>query len=644
MLERLSLLRKKMRARNLQAYLIPSEDAHQSEYIAEWDARRMWISGFSGSAGFAIVTNTKAALWTDGRYFLQAEKQLDLSNWILMKAGISGTPNKETWLNDVLESDNVVGGGNDSRRTLGVDGSVISWEGSIKLKSDLLVHGIELVIETSLPNLIDEVWGSEKPEAKLEAINELKLEYSGEEFTSKLYKLYLWLHSQDSHKDRSVSTIISTLDEVAWLLNLRGSDIECNPLFFAFVLVTLSSDARNADVRSNNDHSEWKDCLDVSFYLWGEERLNIDAKNSIKTQFPKLNILPYMNIYNDLRKNSLFVKLSPSTCNAALAYSIEEGGGIASPITTGHGRSPLNLLKAVKNSTEIKGFRECHIRDSIALCRYFAYLQKTLDAGLVVDEVDGATKLESFRSQGPLFKGLSFATISGSGPNGAIIHYKPEKGSCANITKDLLYLCDSGAQYLDGTTDVTRTVHFGKPTQEEKDAFTRVLMGHIALDSAVFPPGTTGFMLDVLARGALWKEGLDYRHGTGHGVGHYLNVHEGPQSISFHPKSNDTPLLPGMTITNEPGYYLDGRFGIRIENVLMVQVAKVPNNSTFFSFENLTIAPIQTSLINMDILSNHDIKWINEHHKKSWSILAPRLESLGDMETMEWLRLQTKEI
>lgn len=642
MLERLSMLRKRMAARNLQAYLIPSEDAHQSEYIADWDARRMWISGFSGSAGFAIVTTNKAALWTDGRYFLQAEKQLDLSNWSLMKAGLPGTPKKEEWLNEVLESSS----GSD-KRALGVDGTVISWEGSKRLKEDLMVHGIDLVVESDLPNLVDEVWtaSADKPEPKLNEIMELSLEYSGEDFSSKLYKIYQWLHSQHADdNDRSISLIVSALDEVAWLFNLRGSDIECNPLFFSFVLVTLSSQGRKNGIINKIDG--WMDCLDVSFYLWGEERLNADAKNSIKTQFPKLKILPYQTIYKDLKESSLLVKLSPSTCNAALAHSIESGthGGIASPITSDHGLSPLHLLKAIKNETEIKGFRECHIRDSIALCRYFSYLQKSLDAGSIVDEVDGATKLATFRSQGPLFKGLSFDTISGSGPNGAIIHYKPEKGTCANITKDLMYLCDSGGQYLDGTTDVTRTVHFGQPTQEEKDAFTRVLMGHIALDSAVFPPGTTGFMLDVLARGALWKQGLDYRHGTGHGVGHYLNVHEGPQSISFHPKSNETPLKPGMTITNEPGFYLDGCFGIRIEDVLLVQKATTANSDSFYSFENLTISPIQTSLINKDIMSNHDIKWVNEHHKRSWLILAPRLEALGDKETLEWLRLQTQEI
>jgi Xaa-Pro aminopeptidase len=268
-----------------------------------------------------------------------------------------------------------------------------------------------------------------------------------------------------------------------------------------------------------------------------------------------------------------------------------------------------------------------------------------LKNGKSIDEVDGANCLFNFRQEEKDFKGLSFDTISGSGPNGAIIHYKPEKPSAAKITMDQMYLCDSGGQYLDGTTDVTRTLHFGNPSKEEMECFTRVLLGHIALDQAVFPTGTTGFMLDCLARLPLWQAGLDYRHGTGHGVGHFLNVHEGPQSISFHVKSNETSLIPGMTVTNEPGFYSDGRFGIRIENVLIVEEANTPNNFgnvKFNRFENLTMVPIQTKLMDVGLMMERDIGWVNEHHQKCWERVSPLLEK--DPLALEYLRRETRPI
>jgi Xaa-Pro aminopeptidase len=288
----------------------------------------------------------------------------------------------------------------------------------------------------------------------------------------------------------------------------------------------------------------------------------------------------------------------------------------------------------------MEGFRQCHIRDAAALCSYFAWLEEQLATGAVIDEVDGADRLEAFRRAQPQCVGLSFDTISGSGPNGAIIHYKPERPTAARITTDRLYLCDSGGQYLDGTTDVTRTVHFGSPSDEERDRFTRVLKGNISLNRAVFPTGTTGLMLDTLARMPLWRLGLDYRHGTGHGVGHYLNVHEGPQNISFRPSSNETPLRPGMTITDEPGFYLDGQYGIRIENVLLVSPAETPFNFGgvgYLTFENITMVPIQKKLIDTKLLDAEEITWINEHHAECWEKVSPLLEGAAK----EWLRRET---
>lgn len=360
----------------------------------------------------------------------------------------------------------------------------------------------------------------------------------------------------------------------------------------------------------------------------------------------KVKLRPYGAIFDDLKSRRSGLEktrekmLISSTCNAALVGRL----GVENIESQ---RSPIEKTKAIKNKTEQEGLRKCHVRDAAALVRYLAWIEAQLRNGADIDEVSGSDKLESFRAENEHFKGLSFDTISGSGPNGAIIHYKANRadGNVRKITTKELYLCDSGAQYLDGTTDVTRTLHFGEPTAEEKDSFTRVLLGHISLDRVVFPVGTTGLMLDSLARMHLWQVGLDYRHGTGHGVGHYLNVHEGPQSISFHPRSQETPLLDGMTITNEPGFYLDGKFGIRIENVLLVQSAVTRNNfggTKFLRFENLTMVPIQTKLIDLALMTDKDVDWVNAHHEKCWKAVSPLLQH--DQLALEWLHRETRPI
>jgi len=301
-------------------------------------------------------------------------------------------------------------------------------------------------------------------------------------------------------------------------------------------------------------------------------------------------------------------------------------------------RSPTADLKAIKTPTEVEGFRASHIRDGSALVRYFAWLEEQLNQGVELSESQGADQLEKFRSELPLFKGLSFTTISSTGPNGAIIHYSPDPNDCAIIRKDQIYLCDSGGQYLDGTTDVTRTLHFGTPTSEQRRCFTRVLQGHIAIDTAVFPNGTTGYIIDTWARRYLWKEGLDYRHGTGHGVGHFLNVHEGPQGIGTRIAYNSTQLKPGMTVSNEPGYYADGDYGIRIENVVVVREAQTPNNfgnKGFLGFEHVTMAPIGRNLIDVSLLSGEERAWVDAYHSEVWEKVSPLLE--GDARAKAWL-------
>lgn len=421
------------------------------------------------------------------------------------------------------------------------------------------------------------------------------------------------------------------------LFNLRGSDINCNPNFFSYALIMatgeaslylddskLESEARayvqSAGVKIKSYHQIFDDLsvLRRSFVTSGEVNGNAAADSS-----------------HDGRTSNNFLLIS-GTCNAALVECVG-----AELITCK--ASPVAAEKAIKNEVELAGFRACHIRDAAALVRYFAWLEEQLAQGVHLDEVDGAKRLEEFRAEGEHFRGLSFDTISGSGPNGAIIHYKPEKPYAAPISENALYLCDSGGQYLDGTTDVTRTVHFGRPSSEEKEAYTRVLLGHIALDQAIFPTGTSGFMLDSLARLPLWAAGLDYRHGTGHGVGHFLNVHEGPHSISFHIRAHEVPLRPGMTVTNEPGVYLDGHFGVRIENVLIVTEVETRNNFggvRFLGFENITMVPMCRRLLDMDLLTPRDVKWLDAHHKRCWDLVSPLLAE-KDPRALQWLCRET---
>jgi Xaa-Pro aminopeptidase len=353
---------------------------------------------------------------------------------------------------------------------------------------------------------------------------------------------------------------------------------------------------------------------------------------------------PYLQIFNDLPElqkmygSSLKLWIDPR-CSVALQ---EAAGGESGCIEA---RSPILYAKAIKTEAEIEGFRKCHIRDSIALCKYFAWLEEELvvKKNANISEVDGADKLEEYRKELSDFMGLSFDTISGSGSNGAIIHYKPEKHSCSKISVDEMYLCDSGGQFMDGTTDVTRTMHFGTPTDYEKETFTRVLKGHIQLDMAVFPQGTTGYILDVLARTSLWKAGLDFRHGTGHGVGSFLNVHEGPQGIAYRISCNDTPLEAGMTVTNEPGYYEDGKFGIRIENVMIVKQVKTPylfGDRPYLGFEHVTVVPIQTKLIKKELLTSEELNWINDYHAYVFEKVSGHLDASSA--AYRWLLKETK--
>ncbi|KAJ7154608.1 peptidase M24, structural domain-containing protein [Mycena filopes] len=598
--ERLTTLRQLLAQEQVQAFVVPSEDQHSSEYLAECDERRAFISGFNGSAGCAIITPKEAFLFTDGRYFLQAEQQLD-ENWTLMKQGLPDVPTWQEFLSKKI----------DPSSRIGIDSTLISAVDAEALTKGLKPRGSELVSLSRNP--VDSVWAAERPPRPTSQVFSLDVKYSGESHLDKIKRL-----REEIAKKDGKAMVVTMLDEVAWLFNLRGADIAYNPVFFAYATVTADEvtlfinpkQLDEAARRRLGDEVVIRDYTTFFDKLQGlAKEVNLDEKHAI--------------LLGD--KSSL-----------AVAEAVGEGNFTLIP-------SPVAQLKAIKNNTELEGFRQSHIRDGAALARYFAWLEEQIVSGAVLNESQAADKLEEFRSELELFRGLSFPTISSTGPNGAIIHYSPDANDCADVKLDQIYLCDSGAQFFDGTTDVTRTWHFGTPNAEEKRAFTRVLQGHIAIDTAVFPEGTTGMTFviacDAFARRALWQDGLDYRHGTGHGVGHYLNVHEGPHGMGVRIAYNSTPLKPGMTVSNEPGYYADGRFGIRIENIVLVRKVDTPNNfgdKGYLGFEHVTMCPIQTKLIDKTVFTVEEARWLNAYHAEIFAKVSGLLQN--DPRALEWLK------
>ncbi|KAJ3227120.1 hypothetical protein HK099_003339 [Clydaea vesicula] len=636
---KLARLRKEFTKYNIEAYIIPSEDAHQSEYIAAVDARR----GFACKEYsikfkfffFVIVTSltllAPAALqWLLRTQQLcgptEASKQLD-ENWILQKSGEKGVPTREEWLNKVLPKNSKVG----------LDPKLISVAAATTLTKNFEKSNHTLVsIEE---NLVDVVWENDKkPALPDNCVEILDVKYSGRDFKEKMAEL------RSTFDEENVwGCAVTALDEIAWLFNLRGSDIIYNPVFFAYALIT--KDTAKLYINKNKLTKDVIDYLGSSVTILPYNQIFLDLQSS---QFEDKKLLIDSRWLENL---IIFVNFFIVLSNLALQNAI--GGPKYVKVAS---VSAVMNSKAIKNKIELEGIRQSHIRDASALCNYFAWLENELlvKKNNSLSEYDAAVKLEEFRRELKDFVGLSFDTISSTGPNGAIIHYKPQKDTCAIIKVDQLYLCDSGAQFKyalslfvliiilkyvnrDGTTDVTRTLHFGTPTQHEIDCFTRVLKGHIQLDLAVFPSGTLGSTLDVLARTALWKVGLNYRHGTGHGVGHYLNVHEGPQGIGLKPSCE---LKAGMTVTNEPGYYEDGNFGIRIENVLIIEEKNTEFNFGATGFEHVTFVPIQKKLINFELLTTEETEWVKNYNLKCFGKVKDHLKegSLGYL----WLERETK--
>ncbi|KAI1129599.1 aminopeptidase-like protein [Nemania abortiva] len=606
---RLTELRKLMKERKLDVYIVPSEDSHSSEYIAPCDARRAFISGFTGSAGCAVITHDKAALATDGRYFNQASKQLD-DNWVLLKQGIQDVPTWQEWSAEQAE------GG----KAVAVDPTLLT-SGTAKKLSEKIQKSGGKELEAVAENLVDLVWGSEKPSRPSEPVIILDEKFSGKDVKAKLEDL-----RKELEKKKSLGFVISMLDEIAWLFNLRGNDIPYNPVFFSYAIVT--PDAATLYIDSSKLSSECREFLE---------------KN-------KVAIKPYDDIFSDATALSKTAEVNKAEASDDKKFLISNKASWALKRALGgdhfveEARSPLADAKAIKNEAELEGMRACHVRDGAALIEYFAWLEDQLVARKAsVDEVEAADKLEACRAKHKDFMGLSFDTISSTGPNAAVIHYKPERGSCSTIDPAAIYLCDSGAQYLDGTTDTTRTLHFGTPTAREIEAYTLVLKGNIALDTVVFPKGTTGYAVDCMARQFLWKEGLDYRHGTGHGVGSYLNVHEGPIGIGTRIQFSEVALAPGNVISNEPGFYEDGSFGIRIENIIMVKEVQTKHkfgDKPYLGFEHVTMVPYCRKLIDPDLLTAAEKQWLNDYNADIFEKTKGYFEK--DELTLTWLKKETQ--
>ncbi|KAM0275840.1 hypothetical protein ACHAQH_007350 [Verticillium albo-atrum] len=604
---RLSKLRELMRANSVDIYVVPSEDSHSSEYIAACDARREFISGFSGSAGCAVITLDKAALATDGRYFNQASKQLD-QNWLLLKQGLQDVPTWQDW-----SAEQSAGG-----KTVGVDPELIAASAAKKLAAKIQKFGGSDLVALER-NLVDVVWGADRPARPKNPAVILSDAFSGKTVEAKLRDL-----RQELAKKDSPGMVVSMLDEIAWLLNLRGSDIPYNPVFFSYAVVTLDTAT-----------------LFIDDTKLSHDSLETLKKNGIATK-------PYAGIFEDAKalasSRSVQGRGKRTLLSSKASWALKRalgGDDLVEEV-----RSCIGDAKAVKNQAELAGVRACHIRDGIALIEYFAWLEDQLVAKkAVLDEVQAADKLEQLRQKQQNYVGLSFDTISSTGANAAVIHYKPERGTCPAIDPAAIYLCDSGAQYLDGTTDVTRTVHFGCPAEAERLAYTLVLKGNIALDSAIFPKGTTGFALDCLARQHLWREGLDYRHGTGHGVGSYLNVHEGPIGIGTRVQFAEVALASGNVVSIEPGFYEDGVFGIRIENLAIVKDVHTRHSfgdKPYLGFEHVTMVPYCQNLIDITLLTTPEREWLNAHNADIFDKTKDTFKD--DPLTLAWLTRETQPV
>ena len=589
--ERLSELREVMRREKLDAFIFPSTDPHNSEYVPERWKGRQWISGFSGSAGTAVVTLNSAALWTDSRYFLSAAEQLAGTEFQLMKLKMPGTPTITQWIGEELRKFDGT--------AVGVDGMVTAV-GDMEILIAALRREGGITVRTNF-DILDTIW-TDRPAIPDNKVTIHPMTYAGETAQSKLTRIRQAL--RQVHAD---GMLVSALDDVAWTLNLRGTDVRCNPVFVAYLLI----DSQHATLYCNQE----KLSVDVTAYL---EEQGVTTAEYAEVGKGLKDYFEY-NILLDPKETS---------------YSLAKLSGAKEVVRQ---TSPIPAMKAVKNQAEIDGFRNAMIKDGIAIVKFLHWLRPAVEAGGQT-EMSIDQKLTALRAEQPLFRDISFDTIAGYGPHGAIVHYEATPDTDVPLQPRGFLLLDSGAQYQDGTTDITRTIALGELTEEERRVYTLVLKGHIQLELCKFPQGASGTQLDALARQAMWREGMNYLHGTGHGVGSYLNVHEGPHQIRM--EYVPAPLVAGMTVTDEPGLYLPDRFGVRIENTLLITPCQETEFGKFLQFESLTLCPIDTAPIIRDEMLQEEIDWLNAYHQKVYAALASHL----DEDEKEWLREHTKAI
>ena len=588
--DRLRALREQLKADQLDGFVVPLTDEHMSEYVGSYAQRLAWLTGFEGSAGSAVVLPQEAAIFVDGRYTLQVRSQVDANHWSYQSV-------PETSVADWLKEHAPKGG------RIGYDPWLHSRDWVKKASESLASRGAELVAVEQNP--IDKVW-ADRPEASKAHLAVQPEKYTGRSSADKRQEIADWLTAQGAD-----AAVLSALDSIAWAFNVRGQDVSRTPVALAFALVRSDG---TADLFVNPE----KISAEVRQHLGNGVRLH--DRNVFEAALGELK--------------GQTVAVDPERAVAAIFEALDKAGAKIIPV-----RDPTILPKAIKNAVEIAGQKSAQYRDGAAIARFLRWVEEEAPKGNV-DELRASDHLEALRREDPELRDLSFDSISGAGPNGAIVHYRSSEKTNRKLEMNSIYLIDSGGQYLDGTTDITRTVVIGEPTQEMRDRFTRVLKGHIAVATAIFPKGTRGTQLDSFARRPLWEAGLDYAHGTGHGVGSFLSVHEGPQRISpagSAQAGGDEPLQAGMILSNEPGYYKTGEYGIRIENLVLVVDKPVEGGEKeTLGFETLTFAPIERRLVDVSMLDDAELKWLNDYHAEVLEKIGPRLEG----EDKAWLERQ----
>ncbi|WP_108822708.1 aminopeptidase P family protein [Dysgonomonas sp. Marseille-P4361] len=577
-----------MEDKNIHAFIIPSTDAHLSEYPASHWASREWISGFTGSAGTVVITREKAGLWTDSRYFLQAANELNNTEIELFKEGLPTTPSIEEWLISELSEGDYVG----------IDGGVYAAKEAIGLTHKLNLKGLHIISDY---DPFSTIW-NDRPEIPKNPIFVLPTEYTGESAKKKISRI-----CDAVEKNGAESLLVASLDTIAWIFNIRGNDVKCNPVAVSYAYISRAETVLFIDPK----------------------KLTAETIDYLKSE--GVTIAEYTKVFDYIAGSKSSICLDSNKVTFKLYNTIPTGSRIIDI------PSPADLMKSIKNETEIQGFNNAMERDGVALVRFLMWLENAVPTGNVT-EIMIPQKLVEYRSQQKNFVGESFDTISGYGPNGAIVHYHVTEESSLDVKAEGFLLVDSGAQYFDGTTDITRTIAVGPLTEQMKKDYTMVLKGHINIATAIYPQGTRGSQIDILARKALWDNGLNYLHGTGHGIGHFLNVHEGPQNIRMN--ENPTTLQIGMVTSNEPGLYRANQYGIRIENLVLTQHETTTEFGDFYSFKTLTLCPIDKTPIVKEMLTEKEVEWFNLYHKYVYDRLSPLLSE----EEKSWLKEKTDEI